>query len=75
MGAEGFMRMWLLERACEAQVLMSRPPRDGPSDPDRSVTAKVAAQSSGGEPAELARRLVRTALLRRLGRIDPGFRY
>ena len=72
--AEAFMRMYFLERACEAQVLMLTAGRDGLNDPDLGVAEKVEAQSSGSGPAELARRLVWPALLRKLDRIDPGFR-
>ena len=72
--AEAFMRMYFLERACEAQVLMLSAGRDGLNDPEQGVAEKVEAQSSGPGAAELARRLAWPALLRKLDRIDPGYR-
>lgn len=72
--AEAFMRMYFLERACEAQVLMLSAGLDGLNNPNQGVAEKVEAQSSGPGMAELARKLAWPALLRKLDRIDPSYR-
>ena len=69
-----FLRLYFLERACEAQVLMLAAGRQNLHDPDAHVGDKVARQSNAGGMAALAERLAWPALLRKLDRIDPGFR-
>lgn len=72
--AEAFLRMYFLERACEAQVMMLSGGADGLNNPNQGVAEKVEAQSSGPDSSELARYLAWPALLRKLDRIDPGYR-
>jgi ribulose-5-phosphate 4-epimerase/fuculose-1-phosphate aldolase len=73
--AEAFLRMYFIERACTMQVrtrMMGGVERDYPVAPDViDKNAKLA--QSGGIPA-LANQLVWPALLRKLDRLDPGFR-
>ena len=72
--AEAFLRMYFLERACQAQVMMLSCGPDRLNTPNHGVAEKVEAQSSGSDTAALARYLAWPALLRKLDRIDPGFR-
>lgn len=69
-----FLRLYLLERACEAQVLMLSAGREHLNNPHQGVGDKVAHQTSGKGAAMLADRLAWPALLRKLDRIDPSFR-
>jgi ribulose-5-phosphate 4-epimerase/fuculose-1-phosphate aldolase len=71
--AEAFLRMYFLERACEAQVLMLSAGRDGLNNPPQGVAEKVKSQSGQGV-GMLANGLAWPALLRKLDRIDPSFR-
>jgi ribulose-5-phosphate 4-epimerase/fuculose-1-phosphate aldolase len=72
--AQGFLRMYFLERACEAQVHMLAAGRDGLHPPLDGVAAKVEQQSTGPGMKMLAQHLAWPALLRKLDRIDPSFR-
>jgi ribulose-5-phosphate 4-epimerase/fuculose-1-phosphate aldolase len=70
--SDAFIRMYFLERACEAQVLalrggaeINRPPEGTPEK-----TAEVA----GFGLTTIGRMLAWPALLRRLDRVDPSFR-
>ncbi len=72
--AQAFLRMYFLERACEAQILMLSAGRNGLNAPNDGVAGKVEAQSSGTGMAMLAQQLAWPALLRKLDRIDPGYR-
>jgi ribulose-5-phosphate 4-epimerase/fuculose-1-phosphate aldolase len=72
--AEAFMRIYFLERACEAQVHMLAAGRNGLHNPPQGVAEKVKAQSSGPPMAALVRHLAWPALLRKLDRLDPSFR-
>jgi ribulose-5-phosphate 4-epimerase/fuculose-1-phosphate aldolase len=72
--AQAFLRMYFLERACEAQTLMLGAGRGGLNSPNQGVAEKVEGQSSGEGMAMLAEQLVWPALLRKLDRIDPSFR-
>jgi ribulose-5-phosphate 4-epimerase/fuculose-1-phosphate aldolase len=72
--AQAFMRMYFLERACEAQVLMLVAGRDGLNEPNSGVADVVRDQVTGAEMAALVDQLAWPALLRKLDRIDPGFR-
>ena len=72
--ASCFLRLYFLERACEAQVHMLAAGRDGLNDPPHGVEHKVAHQSAPTGMGMLAQRLAWPALLRKLDRIDPGFR-
>lgn len=70
---ECFMRLYFLERACLAQVMMLAAGLDQLVAPPDGVADKVRDQTP---PAEVARAeaLAWPALLRRLDRLDPGFR-
>ena len=72
--AEAFLRMYFLERACEAQVHMLSAGRDGLNNPNQGVAEKVQEQSSGPGLQMLAQSLAWPALLRKLDRLDPTFR-
>ena len=69
-----FVRLYFLERACEAQVLMLSAGRANLNDPHQGVEEKVARQSSPRGATMLAERLAWPALLRKLDRIDRSFR-
>ena len=73
--AEAFLRMYFLERACTMQVrtrMLGGAASDHPTAPD--VIEKNAALARSGGMSALAEKLVWPALLRKLDRIDPGFR-
>jgi len=72
--ASCFLRLYFLERACEAQVLMLSAGRDNLNPPPDGVGDKVAGQSNPRGMAALAEALAWPALLRKLDRIDPSFR-
>lgn len=69
-----FLRLYFLERACEAQVHMLAAGRDGLNNPPQGTEEKVAVQSAPGGMGMLAERLAWPALLRKLDRVDPSFR-
>ena len=69
-----FLRMYFLERACEAQVLMLSAGRDNLNTPPQGTEEKVAIQSAPGGMGLLAERLAWPALLRKLDRHNPGYR-
>ncbi|MCX8253416.1 putative aldolase class 2 protein [Beijerinckiaceae bacterium RH AL1] len=69
-----FLRLYFLERACEAQVLMLSAGRDNLNDPPDGVDDKVAGQAAPQSLDALAGRLAWPALLRKLDRLDPSFR-
>ena len=69
-----FVRLYFLERACEAQVHMLAAGRDGLNDPKEGVNEKVAQQSRPQGMARLAERLAWPALLRKLDRLDPSYK-
>ena len=69
-----FLRLYFLERACEAQVHMLAAGRDNLNDAPDGVEEKVAGQASPQSLDMLAARLAWPALLRKLDRLDPGFR-
>jgi ribulose-5-phosphate 4-epimerase/fuculose-1-phosphate aldolase len=68
-----FLRLYFLERACEAQVHMLAAGRDGLNTPPQGTEAKVAVQSAPGGLGLLAERLAWPALLRKLDRHNPGY--
>ena len=72
--AQAFVRMYFLERACEAQILMLSAGRENLNNPNQGVAEKVEEQSSGAGMAMLAQGLAWPALLRKLDRIDPSYR-
>lgn len=69
-----FLRMYFLERACEVQVHMLSAGRAGLNNPPQGTPDKVKEQTSGPTMAMAADLLAWPALLRKLDRIDPGFR-
>lgn len=69
-----FLRMYLLERACEAQVLMLSAGRDALNHLNQGVAEKVTRQVTPATIAWVADDLVWPALLRKLDRIDPSYR-
>ena len=71
---QAFLRMYFLERACEAQVLMLSAGRAGLNNPNQGVAEKVESQSSGPGIRMLAEGLAWPALLRKLDRTNPGYR-
>ena len=64
----------VLERACQAQVLMLSAGRENLHDPHQDVAGKVALQSNAAIMGMLADRLSWPARLRKLDRIDPAYR-
>ncbi|MFA6117593.1 MAG: class II aldolase/adducin family protein [Sphingomonas sp.] len=72
--AAAFLRLYFLERACEAQVMMLTAGKENLNNPPQGVEAKVAGQSNPTDLSALAERLAWPALLRKLDRIDSGFR-
>lgn len=71
---QAFLRMYFLERACEAQVHMLSAGRAGLNTPNQGVAEKVEGQSSGPGIRMLAEGLAWPALLRKLDRVNPGYR-
>nr|WP_314438536.1 class II aldolase/adducin family protein [uncultured Brevundimonas sp.] len=71
--AEAFLRLYFLERACEAQVLAMAGGRSGLTTPAQAIVDKVTQQGARGLDMA-ANHLAWPALLRKLDRIDPGFR-
>lgn len=69
-----FLRLYFLERACQAQVLMLAAGRANLNDPHPDVGEKVARQSNPQGMGALAQKLAWPALLRKLDRIDPSYR-
>ena len=70
---EAFLRLYLLERACLAQVQMLSAGRDNLHNPDQGVPGKVEMQSSS-HMGLLAKMLAWPALIRKLDRVDTGYR-
>jgi ribulose-5-phosphate 4-epimerase/fuculose-1-phosphate aldolase len=71
---EAFLRMYILERACEAQVHMLAAGREGLHNPPQGAAEKVETQTPAEGVRKVARELAWPALLRKLDRIDPSFR-
>ncbi|AUW56994.1 class II aldolase [Sphingobium sp. SCG-1] len=72
--AQAFLRMYFLERACEAQVMMLAAGPNGLNNPHQGVADKVKLQSRPEGMGALAQSLAWPALLRKLDRLDPSFR-
>ena len=73
--AEAFLRMYFLERACTMQVrtrMLGGASSDHPTAAE--VIEKNAALAHSGGMSTLAEKLVWPALLRKLDRVDQGFR-
>lgn len=71
---ECFLRLYFLERACEAQVMMLSAGRDNLHNPPQGTPQKVESQTPAGGIGMLANGLAWPALLRKLDRIDSSFR-
>jgi ribulose-5-phosphate 4-epimerase/fuculose-1-phosphate aldolase len=69
-----FLRLYFLERACEAQVAMLSAGLENLNTPPQGVEEKVAGQSNPKGMGMLAERLAWPALLRKLDRHNPGYR-
>lgn len=69
-----FLRLYFLERACQAQVHMLAAGRDGLNPPPAGVEEKVARQASPAGLGMVAQALAWPALLRKLDRVSPGYR-
>lgn len=69
-----FIRLYFLERACEAQVKMLSAGYENLSTPPQGTPEKVAEQSKPEGMGMVAQMLAWPALLRKLDRIDPSFR-
>lgn len=71
---EAFLRLYFLERACDAQVKMLAAGHDQLHNPPQGTPEKVTDQTSDGTTTLIAKQLAWPALLRKLDRIDPSFR-
>ncbi len=71
---EAFLRMYYLERACEAQVHMLSVGRENLHAPPQGAPEKVQQQSSGPGMKQLTQYLVWPALRRKLDRLDISYR-
>ncbi|MES2096685.1 MAG: class II aldolase/adducin family protein [Pseudomonadota bacterium] len=69
-----FVRLYFLERACQAQVMMLSAGLENLNNPPQGTEEKVAGQSNPKGLGMLAERLAWPALLRKLDRIDPSYR-
>lgn len=69
-----FQRLYLLERACQTQVMMLSAGRDRLYDPNQGVEGKVAAQSNAALMGMVADSFSWPALMRKMDRLDPGYR-
>ena len=69
-----FLRLYFLERACEAQVLMLSAGRENLNNPPQGTPDKVEQQANPKGIAKVATTLAWPALLRKLDRIDPSYR-
>ena len=72
--ADCFLRLYFLERACEAQVKMLSAGYDRLYNPPQGTPEKVESQSSGQGMKVVSEMLAWPALLRKLDRVNPGFR-
>ena len=70
-----FLRLYFLERACEAQVMMLSAGRENLNNPPQGIEREGRGPvAPGGHGRCWPRRLAWPALLRKLDRIDPSFR-
>ena len=72
--ADCFLRLYFLERACEAQVHMLAAGRDNLNNPPQGTPEKVKDRTRPQGMAVVSRMLAWPALLRKLDRQDPSFR-
>ncbi|MFZ1742333.1 MAG: class II aldolase/adducin family protein [Pontixanthobacter sp.] len=71
---ECFLRLYFIERACDAQVKMLSAGLANLNNPPQGTPEKVKTQTPSAGIGMLANALAWPALLRKLDRIDPGFR-
>lgn len=71
---ECFLRLYFVERACEAQVMMLSAGKENLNNPPQGTPEKVEAQTPSAGIGMVANGLAWPALLRKLDRIDPSFR-
>ena len=71
---ECFLRLYFLERACDAQIKMLSAGLENLNNPPQGTPEKVGAQTPDEGTALIANQLAWPALLRKLDRIDPSFR-
>jgi ribulose-5-phosphate 4-epimerase/fuculose-1-phosphate aldolase len=71
--ADCFIKLYFLERACEAQVMALTAGPNGLYNPPQGTPEKAAGQGKYGL-GMVAEKLAWPALLRKLDRIDPGYR-
>lgn len=71
--ADCFIKLYYLERACEAQVMALTAGPGGLYNPPQGTPEKAAGQGKHGL-GMVAEKLAWPALLRKLDRLDPGFR-
>ncbi|WP_294339292.1 class II aldolase/adducin family protein [uncultured Sphingomonas sp.] len=69
-----FLRLYFLERACQAQVKMLSAGRENLNTPPQGTPEKVAMQSAPAGMGVLAKALAWPALLRKIDRIDASYR-
>jgi len=71
---ECFLRLYFIERACDAQVRMLAAGREYLYNPPQGTPEKVRTQTPPAGVGMIANSLAWPALLRKLDRVDPGFR-
>jgi ribulose-5-phosphate 4-epimerase/fuculose-1-phosphate aldolase len=71
--ADCFIKLYFLERACEAQVMALTAGADGLYNPPQGTPEKAAGQGKYGL-GMVAEKLAWPALLRKLDRLDPSYR-
>ncbi|MEW5688228.1 MAG: class II aldolase/adducin family protein [Pseudomonadota bacterium] len=71
---QAFLRMYYLERACEAQVMMLSAGRAGLYEPPAGMPERVETQTAVPGMRRLAEGLAWPALMRKMDRLDPSFR-
>ena len=69
-----FLRLYFIERACEAQVKMLSAGRENLNNPPQGTPEKVESQTPSAGMGMVADGLAWPALLRKLDRIDSSFR-
>lgn len=72
--AQCFLRLYFIERACTAQVRMLSAGRENLNNPPQGTPEKVESQTPAAGMGMVADGLAWPALLRKLDRMDPGFR-
>lgn len=71
---QAFLRMYFLERACQAQVMMPGAGAWGIHSPPTGVAEVIKRQVSGPATKMVSEHFAWPALLRKLDRVDPSFR-